>query len=82
MKTSMFRSTSARFAAVYTAGFALSVVVLGAITLVLTHNTLTYQFERRVGAESRSLAQEYRIEGLAGVADAVREREHIKGGLF
>jgi signal transduction histidine kinase len=78
----MFRSTSARFAAVYTAGFALSVIVLGVITVWLTHDALTRQFDRRVRAEVQALMQETRTEGEGSAVQAVRERESTKGGLL
>jgi signal transduction histidine kinase len=78
----MFRSTSARFATLYTAAFAFSVLLLGAITLWTTHNALAHQFDRRVRAESQALVQEYRTEGIEDVLQAVRERERTKGALF
>ena len=77
----MFRSTSLRLAALYTAAFALSVVVLGAITLVTTRAALTQQFDDRIKAEASALAQEFRTEGLTGVVEAVRERDSTPGAL-
>ncbi len=77
----MFRSTSLRLAALYTAAFALSVVVLGAITLLTTRAALTQQFDARIQAEASALAQEYRTEGLTGVLQAVRERDETPGAL-
>jgi len=77
----MFRSTSLRLAALYTAAFAVAVVVLGVITFFSTRETLQEQFDRRVRAESAALAQEYRTEGLNGVVEAVRERDHTPGAL-
>lgn len=70
-----------RLAAVYTAAFALSVVVLGAIILVTTGATLRRQFDARITAESLALAQEFRTEGLSGVVQAVRERDRTPGAL-
>ncbi|MBV8682604.1 MAG: HAMP domain-containing histidine kinase [Caulobacteraceae bacterium] len=77
----MFRSTSTRLAALYTAGFALSVVVLGASILLSTGATLRRQFDTRLRAEAGALAEEFRTEGLSGVIQAVRERENTPGEL-
>jgi signal transduction histidine kinase len=77
----VFQSTSARLAALYTAGFALSVVLLGAITLLTTHATLKQQFEAQMRAETSALAQEFATEGLTGVVQAVQERDRTPGGL-
>jgi signal transduction histidine kinase len=77
----MFRSTSVRLAALYTAAFAISVIVLGAITLYTTRHELARQFDGRIRSESAALAQEYRSEGLTGVVQAVRERDRTPGAL-
>ena len=77
----MFRSTSLRLAALYTAVFAVAVVALGLITFLATRQALQQQFDNRVRAEATALAQEYRTEGLQGVVDAVRERDHTPGAL-
>jgi signal transduction histidine kinase len=77
----MFRSTSLRLAAFYTAVFALSVVVLGAITLLTTRASLKQQFDARIDAEAAALAQEFRTEGLSGVVQAVGERDRTPGAL-
>lgn len=77
----MFRSTSLRLAALYTIVFALSVIVLGAITLFSTRQALFQQFDTRIRAESAALAQEYHSEGLQGVIDAVHERDTTPGSL-
>ncbi len=77
----MFRSTSARLAAVYTAAFALSVVILGAITFFTTRAAMRQQFDARINAEASALAQEFNTEGLTGVVQAVEERERTPGAL-
>ena len=77
----MFRSISLRLAAIYTAAFALSVVVLCAITLLTTRATLKQQFDSRINAEALALGQEFRQEGLEGVVQAVRERDRTPGAL-
>ena len=77
----MFRSISLRLAAIYTAAFALSVLVLCATTLLTTRATLRQQFDSRITAESLALGQEFRQEGLEGVLQAVRERDRTPGAL-
>ncbi len=77
----MFRSTSLRLAALYTAVFALSVVALGVITLLTTRGALSEQFNARIQSESVALTQEFHSEGLEGVVQAVRERDHTPGAL-
>jgi signal transduction histidine kinase len=77
----MFRSTSLRLAGLYTTVFALSVVVLGALTLFSTRQALSEQFDARIRAESAALVQEFRSEGLKGVVEAVHERDHTPGSL-
>lgn len=77
----MFRSTSLRLAALYTAVFALSVVALGAITLFTTRGALSEQFNARIQSESVALTQEFYSEGLEGVVQAVRERDRTPGAL-
>ena len=77
----MFRSTSLRLAALYTAAFAVSVVILGAVTLFSTRAALLDQFKTRIASESAALTQEYHTEGLDGVVQAVRERDRTPGAL-
>ncbi|WP_309603877.1 ATP-binding protein [Phenylobacterium sp.] len=77
----MFRSTALRLAALYTAVFALAVVVLGAITLFTIRRALSDEFDARIRAESAAMVQEYRSEGLKGVVEAVRERDRTPGAI-
>jgi signal transduction histidine kinase len=77
----VFRSTSLRLAALYTVAFALSVVVLGVITLFTTRAALSEQFDARIRSESAALAQEFQTEGLDGVLQAVAERDRTPGAL-
>jgi signal transduction histidine kinase len=77
----MFRSTSLRLAGLYTAVFALSVIVLGAITFFSMRQALSDQFDARIRAESAALVEEYRAEGLQGVIDALHERDSTPGSL-
>lgn len=77
----MLRSTSLRLAVLYTLGFALSVVLLGALTLYSTRTALSEQFDSRIRSESAALTQEFATEGLDGVVQAVRERDRTPGAL-
>ena len=53
----MFRSTSLRLAALYTAGFALAVAVLGFITVLSARAALTQQFDTRLSADQVSVVR-------------------------
>jgi signal transduction histidine kinase len=77
----VFRSTSLRLAALYTAAFACAVVILAVITIYTTRATLSAQFDARVRAESAALAREFRTEGQAGMVNAVRDRDRTPGSL-
>ena len=77
----MLRSTSLRLAVLYTLGFALSVVLLGALTLSSTRAALSEQFDTRIRSEAAALTQEFATEGLEGVVQAVRERDRTPGAL-
>jgi signal transduction histidine kinase len=77
----VFRSTSLRLAALYTVAFAVSVIILGAVTLLSTRTALHQQFDARINAEALALAQEFRTEGLTGVVQAVQERDRTPGAL-
>ena len=77
----MFRSTTFRLAAIYTALFACAVVLLGIVTLLTTRTTLTQQFDARIRAESEALNREFRIEGFEGLLRAVQQRDRTPGAL-
>ncbi len=77
----MFRSSSLRLAAFYTVIFAVAVVALGVVTLLTTRAALGRQFDKRILFESAAMAREYQSEGLTGVVQAVRERDHAPGAL-
>ena len=77
----MFRSTSLRLAAIYTALFAASVVILAGVIFLMTQKVLADQFDSRLSVEAAALAQEFRTEGLDGLIQAVRERDHTPGAL-
>ncbi|MBV9509184.1 MAG: HAMP domain-containing histidine kinase [Caulobacteraceae bacterium] len=71
----MLHSASLRLATLYTTAFALSVLILGAITLLALHRTLDQQFDARINVEVAALGQEYAIEGFSGVVEAIQERD-------
>jgi signal transduction histidine kinase len=77
----MFRSTSLRLAALYTAAFAISVVILGIILLQATRVTLKQQFDTRIQVEATALTDEFRTEGRRGVVEAVEERDRTHHAL-
>ena len=77
----MWRSASLRLAALYTLGFTAAVVVLGLVTLLTTRAALSRQFDDRVLSETAALTQEFRVEGLIGVSEAVQERDRTPGAL-
>ncbi len=77
----MWRSASLRLAAVYTLAFTAAVLVLGLVTLLTTRAALSRQFDDRILSETAALAQEYRVEGLIGVSEAVQERDRTPGAL-
>jgi signal transduction histidine kinase len=77
----VWRSSSLRLAALYTLAFTAAVVVLGLVTLLTTSAALSRQFDDRILSETAALAQEFRVEGLIGVSDAVQERDRTPGAL-
>ncbi len=77
----MLRSSTLRLALFYTLGFTAAVAILGVVTLLTMRNALGNQFNDRIFAESAAIAQQFKIEGLGGVIDAVRERAAAPGAL-
>ena len=77
----MLRSASLRLAALYTAAFVAAVLVLGVVTVLTTRAALSRQFDARILSESAALVQEFRVEGLTGVSQAVQERDRTPGAL-
>ena len=69
----MFRSTSLRLAALYTAGFALAVAVLGFITVLSARAALTQQFDTRLSADQVSVVQGYAEKRLPGLLNEMQE---------
>lgn len=77
----MWRSTSFRLAALYTLLFAASVIGLGIAILLTTRGALAQQFDARIEVETQALAREYRVEGLEGLLNAVKQRDRTPGAL-
>lgn len=70
-----------KLAAVYTAVFAVAVVVLGVVSVSATRTALKRELDSRIQADALALAQEDLTEGLAGVVQAVHERDRTPGAL-
>jgi signal transduction histidine kinase len=77
----MFRSTSLRLAAAYTAAFTLAVALLGLITILSTRAALTEQFDERLRADQISVIDGFREEGLTGVLREIDEASAGPGAL-
>jgi len=77
----MFRSASLRLAAIYAGAFLAAVLLLGVVTLLTLHTALNRQFDNRIQSDAAALLQEYRTEGLNGVAQAVDEHDRTPGAL-
>ena len=75
-------STGLRLAALYTAGFALAVAILGLVTIVSTRTALTEQFDARIRAESVALVADYQEGGLQGLSGEINERKVTPGELI
>jgi signal transduction histidine kinase len=70
----VLRTTSFRLAAVYAALFGASVVVLGAMVLLLTRTALERQMHARIEAEAATLEVEFREGGMERLVASVSER--------
>src|SRR3569833_2884570 len=81
MPSRLLRSASLRLAAIYAGAFVAAMLVLGLVTLLTLHTALSRQFDDRIQSESAALMQEYRTEGLTGVAQAVDEHDRTPGSL-
>jgi signal transduction histidine kinase len=77
----LFRSYNLRLAAFFTLAFALSVVVLGVVTLLNARAALTGQFNERILSDSNAMVQEYETEGLSGLEVSIREHDLTPGAL-
>jgi signal transduction histidine kinase len=77
----MFGSTSLRLAAVYTAGFALAVAILGLVTILGARAALIKQFDARIRTESTAVRVDYEAGGVRGLIDEIDERRNTPGEL-
>jgi signal transduction histidine kinase len=77
----VWRSASLRLAAQYSVAFTTAVIVLWLVTLLTTRGALTRQFDDRILSETAALEQEFQVEGLIGVSEAVQERDRTPGAL-
>jgi signal transduction histidine kinase len=77
----LLRSYNLRLAAFYTLAFALSVIILGVVTLLNARAALTGEFEERILSDSNAMVQEYKAEGLAGVKVSIHEHDLTPGAL-
>jgi signal transduction histidine kinase len=78
----MYGSTSLRLAALYTAGFALAVALLGLVTMLATRSALTQQFEARIRNEAMAVAADYTEGGLKGLLNELGERKDLEDELL
>ena len=78
----MLGSTSLRLAALYTAGFALAVALLGLVTMLATRSALTQQFESRIRNEAMAVQADYTEGGLKGLLAELGERKDLTDELL
>ncbi len=77
----MFGSTSLRLAAIYTAGFAVAVALLGAVTVLTTRSALADQFDNRMLTEMNAIRADYIEGGYKGLILEIGERKGHPGEL-
>ena len=70
----LLRVASFRFAALYVAAFAVSVLVLGLTIFFQARSTLQQETTARIENEVSQLQEQYRVHGLAYLIDVVTER--------
>lgn len=70
----LLRVASFRFAALYVAAFAVSVLVLGLTIFFQARSTLQQETTARIENEVSQLQEQYRVHGLAHLIDVVTER--------
>ncbi|HEU4961882.1 MAG TPA: ATP-binding protein [Sphingomonas sp.] len=71
----LMRSAAYRIAFTYSAGFALAIVLLGAIVYVAADANFRRQQDSGIAAETRDLVTSYRAEGLGDLVEAIGARE-------
>lgn len=77
----IFRSTSARLAALYAVLLLASFLVAGVLVWLATRSAAEGEIRRRVAVEMEAIQQEWRTVGAAGALTAIRLREGQPGAL-
>jgi signal transduction histidine kinase len=75
-RANVFRTAVFRLAAIYVAGFALSVAALGVVIYLVTAHALSRQVDARIESEMQALQTAYRSGGTARLAAEVAMHEH------
>jgi signal transduction histidine kinase len=71
----LFRSAAYRIAFIYSAAFALAILLLGLVLFWTMHLGFTRQLDATLSDEASTLAAEYRSDGHGELADAIAQRE-------
>ncbi|MEA2998430.1 MAG: hypothetical protein QOK17_263 [Sphingomonadales bacterium] len=71
----LFRSAAYRIAFIYSAAFALAILLLGLILFWTMHLDFTRQLDATLEEEASTLKVEYRNDGRGELADAIAQRE-------
>jgi signal transduction histidine kinase len=71
----LFRSAAYRIAFIYSAAFALAILLLGLILFWTMHLDFTRQLDATLEEEASTLTVEYRNDGRGELADAITQRE-------
>jgi signal transduction histidine kinase len=72
----LLRTTTFRLAAIYVAGFAISVAALGVVTYFVTARTLERRLDTAIVTDMEVLQADYRAGGLSRLLAAVSTHEH------
>src|SRR4051812_23328946 len=70
-----FRSAAYRIAFIYSAAFALAILVLGLVLFWTMHLDFTRELDASLVEEAATLVGEYRSDGRGELADAIVQRE-------
>src|SRR5690242_17594749 len=73
--TKLFASAAYRIAFTYSAGFALAIVLLGAIVYVAADADFRRQQDAAIAEESAALVADFRDEGLGDLTETIAARE-------
>jgi signal transduction histidine kinase len=71
----LFRSAAYRIAFIYSAAFALAILLLGLVLFWTMHLDFTHQLDATLHEEATTLADEYRSDGRGEIVDAIAQRE-------